>query len=64
MEKKIDCICCNGTGKISAPSRKTKELDIKAMMAKKLLAEGYSFRKAAEVLGYKSPRSIQTLIKK
>jgi len=61
----IKCPCCKGKGKIEAPTKRTKyELsEIKTSAAKALIEAGFSFRQAAEVLGYKSVNSITHVVK-
>jgi hypothetical protein len=49
---------------ISPPSLKQKNMKEKSIMAKKLKSDGYSFREIMKLMGYKSPRSIQLLLKK
>ena len=46
------------------PFHKRPSLDNRAILAKELFAKGYSIRQIANKLNYKSPRSVQLLLKR
>jgi hypothetical protein len=50
--------------KIPPPNLKQKNIKEKSNMAKELRNKGYSIREIMTIMGYKSPRSIQLLLKK
>jgi transposase len=59
----ICCPICKGSGTLNAPTFKQKALQEKRKTAISLKKQGYSIREIMKIMGYKSPRSIQTLIK-
>jgi len=63
-EKKDVCPVCQGTGKFELPAKmKIDSGGIKKKLAIELRKKGYSIRQIQVCLGYKSPRSIQLLLK-
>lgn len=63
--EKINCPVC-GIGKIDAPKfdpEKKDELAIKRKAANTLRAANFSIREIMRLLGYKSPLSVQLLLK-
>ena len=52
----------NCTG-LEPPSFKQKNMALKKERAKYLKSEGYSIRETMRIMGYKSPKSIQDLLK-
>ncbi len=56
------CPICNGSGKIEHPKH-TDERETKKIMAKALAAHGYSYRQIANLVGWRSPRSVQLALK-
>jgi len=56
----IECPICKGKGKIENPFHR---YIVKRIMAKMLRKQGYSYRQIMRFLGYKSPRSIQVMLK-
>lgn len=58
------CPICKGTGKIEIPARLPVDgYEIKKRIARELHEKGYSVRQIMRALGYKSPRSIQLMLK-
>lgn len=58
------CPICKGTGVTDLPYKlRSKERINDIVMAKMLHKDGYSLRQIGKYLGYKSPRSIQLLLK-
>lgn len=60
---KIKCPICKGKGFIIEPNPKDRMIN-NSIMAKLLRKEGYTIRQIMRFLEYKSPRSIQLLLKK
>lgn len=58
------CPVCHGYGAIKAPKKIGAYTDIKAKAAKILQKNGFSVREIMNLMGYKSPLSIQLLLKK
>ena len=58
---RMKCPICKGTGKIEKPFH---SYITKRIMARLLKKEGYSIRQIMKFLDYKSPQSIQGLLKK
>ena len=59
----IRCPICNGKGEIETPKCLINKKEAYSIMAKSLKKEGYSIRQTMKLMGYKSPRSIQVLLK-
>lgn len=62
MSEKIKCPICKGKGEIPRPARERRLVDNR-VMARLLSDAGYSVREIMRFLGYKSPRSVQVLLK-
>ena len=62
--KLLDLICpiCRGSGKLKAPHQKQKFMREKEVTANNLRKLNYSIREIMDIMGYKSPRSIQVLL--
>lgn len=58
----IICPCCEGKGKMPILDYNKRFVDEKRKTAKALLKRGFSFRSVQKILGYKSVRSVQTLV--
>lgn len=54
---------CKGTGEIELPKYHSMLMNEKRATAKDLREKGYSFREIMNIMGYKSPRSIQLLLR-
>lgn len=67
LGKDRNCVACGGTGKIQPPKPKNYKKDEGGKFseaAKRLSDCGYTLREIAEILGYKHPQSIQSLLSK
>lgn len=61
---KAECPICKGTGTFDMPHRiQMDTLAIKRYLAVELRKNGYSIRQIMAALGYKSPISIQLILK-
>lgn len=61
---KCECPICKGTGKYDLPKKmQVDSAEIKKRLAVELRAKGYSIRQIMTALGYKSPISIQLMLK-
>ena len=61
------CVACKGKGKLKPPkpNHSIRDTDGKNKeAATKLRKAGYTLREIAEILGYKHPQSIQSLLNK
>lgn len=64
MSDKFKCPVCNGTGFTDNPHGISIDVvDVKRQMARQLRDKGFSVRQIQKALGYKSPGSIQHLLK-
>ena len=62
--EKVKCPVCRGTGKFELPHRMAiDKMELQKYLATELRKKGYSIRQIQVALGYKSPRSIQILLK-
>ena len=57
------CPLCSGHGKTPDIQDKKEILRIRKLLAKELRKQGYSIRKIQHTIGYKSPKSIQDILK-
>jgi len=57
------CPVCHGTGNIKRPHGMQKDMELKRDHANRLRDQGYSIREIATIMGYKSPRSVQDLLR-
>lgn len=59
-QEMTECFLCKGKGKIPTHKVLTKneKREMRAEASRLLVANGYSFRETAKLLGYKSPQSI------
>jgi SOS-response transcriptional repressor LexA len=62
-ENKIKCPMCEGCGEIDKPHFKQKKMDFKTATAKRMKKQGFSIREIMVAMNYKSPRSVDKLIK-
>lgn len=60
MNNKQECPLCDGEGEV--PYWKMIKLKPKEKIAKALKSDGYSVREIQKLLGYKSSRSVQSLL--
>ena len=60
----MKCPICKGKGELAEPHSKwVGKVADKKVMARLLRKEGYSIRQIMRFLGYKSPESVQSLLK-
>lgn len=64
VKEKVNCPVCKGHGKIdkagkTVDARRRRRKDI----AEKLRSEGYSIREIAALMGYKSPSTVDWILK-
>jgi hypothetical protein len=60
---KKTCPVCKGSGHLEKGWHDINEAQAKAVMARALIKDGYSYREAARLCGFKSVRSVQIAVK-
>jgi hypothetical protein len=60
----MKCPLCSGSGEITPPKESGKNMQAKVDLAVMLTGMGYSRREVMALMGYKSPRMIQYLLKR
>lgn len=61
LHEKI-CPICQGKGTVSL--YRSKNTEYRKLMAKRLHKQNFTIREIQTIMGYKSPRSVQTLLEK
>lgn len=60
----IKCPICEGAGTLKKPKLNVSEIELKENATIILKKAGFSYREIMRLVGYKSPRSIQNILKK
>ena len=58
------CPICKGEGALKNPKIKVGEVELKENATILLRKHGFSYREIMRLVGYKSPRSVQNILKK